>query len=76
MMVLARNQRTQRRVLKGLVVTREPGEDIQIDLPDGQTIIVQIASVDRGGRVRLLTEAPKDFLIRRGELVALDERAA
>lgn len=69
--MLARSKRIYRRIVKGLVLTRSEGEDIQIDLPDGQMIVVQIVRVDRG-KVRLLTQAPETCKIRRGELVAAD----
>jgi carbon storage regulator CsrA len=53
-----------------LVLTRRPGSEdseILIDLPDGQTIKIQVVEI-RKGACRIGIDAPKNLPIRRGEL--------
>jgi carbon storage regulator len=54
-----------------LVLTRKVGEEIRI----GDEIVVTLVRV-QGEKVRLGIEAPRDVVIRRGELAARLRRAA
>ena len=66
--MLAKSKRILRKLRRGLVVTRNSGEDVQIDLPDGQVAIVTVVAA-RDGRVKLHVHAPTSCRILRGELV-------
>lgn len=66
--MLAKSKRVLRALRRGLVMTRNCGEDFQIDLPDGRVAIVTVVSA-RQGRVRLHVHAPPELRILRGELV-------
>lgn len=46
-----------------LVLTRKPGESIQV----GESIVVKVVSV-RGDKVRIGFEAPRDVVINRSEI--------
>ncbi len=51
----------------GLALVRREGQEVCIDLPDGQEIVVTLLDAARG-RGRLHVVAPKNLNIRRGEL--------
>ena len=55
--------------MKGLKLTRRPGESIQV----GPDIRVTVVSV-RGRHVTIATEAPEDVRILRGELYEEEQR--
>lgn len=58
----------RRRLGGGLCLERRGGQDVQLDLPHGGAVIVTVIEC-RDGRCKLHVEAPRDVLIRRGELV-------
>jgi carbon storage regulator len=54
-----------------LILTRRPGENVQIKLKDGEIITVSSLGV-KGNQTRLGISAPKDLVILRNELVEKD----
>lgn len=50
-----------------LILTRRPGEDIIIDMPNGTSVTIRITEV-RGDQVRIGLQAPADCDIYRSEL--------
>lgn len=54
-----------------LVLGREAGESVNLILPSGETIKVQVVKL-KGGWVRLGIDAPKEVKILRGELELIE----
>lgn len=65
-MGLTRDGRTARARKRGLVLTRKVGEEMLLDLPNGETIVVTVVNI-RGTRVRLHTAASPEIGVRRPE---------
>jgi carbon storage regulator CsrA len=55
-----------------LALSRKKGERIAIDCPDGTRLWLVVADVDRN-KVRIGIQAPADYLIRREEIIPVDE---
>ena len=54
-----------------LILSRREGENIQIQMPDGQIIKITVHRT-QGNQVKLAIEAPKDYPIWREELLTGD----
>lgn len=55
-----------------LVLGRDPGQEVLIQLPDGQEITITLID-DKGRRMRIGIEAPKHFNIYRKELICASQ---